>query len=155
VRARRRSAELWYVGGSRPPRFVRHSWVGVILTLVIIFALSSAIVFSGRQIRVSGAYPHQAGTSRLCQAQVTVRAYINTDGMPGTVSYQWIWPGGIFSPVRGVSFSVGQTTAQVSAPFTFVPSESGTYMTAVLRILWPDPQSARARLFYLCLPSAP
>jgi hypothetical protein len=84
-----------------------------------------------------------------------VRAYIDTNGVSGTVSYQWIWPDGITSAVMGASVSVGQTTAQVSAPFTFVPSESGTYMTAVLRILWPDPQSARARLFYLCLPSAP
>jgi hypothetical protein len=127
-------------------------WMIAVPTAVIVAVAGLVAAISGSQIRVTGVYAYQAGTFHSCQAQVTVRGDIVTNGTAGTVSYQWIWPDGVTSAVTRARFSSGQVSRQISVPWTFPSTESGEKVSAVLRVLEPDAKSAHARLFYLCLP---
>jgi hypothetical protein len=137
----------------RSPRFRKPALrVIAALTAVILLAIGFVLAISGSQIRVTGVYAYQAGTFHSCQARVTVRGAIVTNGTAGTVRYQWIWPDGVTSAVTNARFSAGQESRQITAPWTFPSSENGANISAVLRVLEPDGKSARARLFYLCRP---
>jgi hypothetical protein len=127
-------------------------WVFSVPAAMVIIVVGLVVAMSGGQMRVTGVYAYQAGTFHSCQAQVTVRGDIVTNGMAGTVRYQWIWPDGIYSPVTTARFSAGQDSRQISAPWTIPATDSGENISAVLRVLGPDAKSAHARLFYLCLP---
>ncbi len=127
-------------------------WMIVVPTAMIVAVVGIVAAISGSQIRVTGVYAYQAGTFHSCQAQVTVRGDIVTNGTAGTVSYEWIWPDGVTSAVTRARFSSGQVSRQISVPWTFPSTESGEKVSAVLRVLEPDAKSAHARLFYLCLP---
>jgi hypothetical protein len=124
----------------------------IVLPIALVVAIGLVLAGFGSQIRVTGVYAYQAGTFHSCQAQVTVRGDIVTNGTAGTVRYQWVWPDGVTSAVTKARFAAGQDSRQVTAPWTFPSTENGANISAMLRVLEPDAKSAHARLFYLCAP---
>jgi hypothetical protein len=84
-----------------------------------------------------------------CNVTVNVVGTIKTNGLGGTVSYQWIRGGGLTSPVSAVTGASGHATVQVVLQWSF--HGSGTYhAVARLHVLTPDVASGQTAFTYSC-----
>ncbi len=139
-------------GGARRRRIMR-PWmkVAVVIAFIIVAAVIVVVVAPSPSMKVTGVYAYQVGRLKNCQAAVTVRGDIVTNGSSGTARYEWVRPDGMTSPVTTLSFGSGQTIKAVRMTWTFPPSDNGELATAVLKVLSPNASSARAELFYDCL----
>jgi hypothetical protein len=84
-----------------------------------------------------------------CDVTVDVVGTIQTNGPPGTISYQWIRSDGETSGVLDQSVPSGRASTQVHLFWSF--SGQGRYdATATLRILAPTPMEVVGQFTYAC-----
>jgi len=84
-----------------------------------------------------------------CDLTVDVVGTIQTNGRPGTVTYQWIRSDGETSAVLDQSVPAGRSSTQEHLFWSF--SGQGRYdATATLKILAPTPLEATGQFAYAC-----
>jgi hypothetical protein len=141
---------IWRGGGTPGPRR-RRSRLGQVLgwALTVVLLAASGVLFYLRfhhvPLQDTGVAIVGPG-SPACR--VTVTGQISTNGGPGTLTYQWLFPTGPPSTLRQ-SVSAGQSTVDVQA--TVVGSGHGMAPQRVsLRVLEPVPRTASKYLLIRC-----
>jgi hypothetical protein len=142
----------WPTPPPRPRK--RRRWRAAVSALITAAILGAAgVIFWQRThdhlnvTAVAVAPAHLPGSQ--CNVTVNVVGTITTNGLGGTVSYQWIRGGGLTSRINAVTAARGHATVQVVLQWSF--HGSGTYHAAArLRVLTPDVTSAQTAFTYSC-----
>lgn len=128
---------------------LRRPWLLALLAPLVIVIVVVLIV-AMTPLKVTGVYAYQRSTIAECQGVVTIQGVIDTNGLPGTVRYEWVRPDGTISPVTTLNFSFGQSSQTVRMTWIFSPQENGVMELAVLMVLTSNAMSSQADLFYYC-----
>ncbi len=142
----------WPAPPPRPRK--RRRWRAAVSTLITAAILGAVgVIFWQRAhdhlkvTAVAVAAAHLPGNH--CNVTVNVVGTIKTNGVGGTVSYQWIRGGGLTSPVSAVTAASRHATVRVVLQWSF--HGSGTYHAAArLRVLTPDVASGQTAFTYTC-----
>ena len=90
------------------------------------------------------------GVGHCPAATVTVRATVTTNGVPGTISYEWVRPDGGPAAAGQVTLRQGQRATTVVLPLAFA-GRAPAQGVAALHVLSPDGvYSAPLRIGYVC-----
>ncbi len=142
----------WPTPPPRPRK--RRRWRAAVSTLITAVILGAVgVIFWQRThdhlkvTAVAVAPAHLPGDH--CNVTVNVVGTVKTNGLGGTVSYQWIRGGGLTSPVSAVTAARGHATLRVVLQWSF--HGRGTYHAAArLRVLTPDAASGQTAFAYSC-----
>ncbi len=142
----------WPTPPPRPRK--RRRWAAAVSTLITAAILGAVGVILWQRAddhlkvtAVAVALAHPPGNQ--CNVTVNVIGTIRTNGVGGTVSYQWIRGGGLTSAVSAVTAASGHATARVFLQWSF--HGSGSYhAVARLRVLAPDAASGQTAFTYSC-----
>ena len=138
-------------GRGRPRRGRLRALASGLVTLVLVAGVAAYLWRQQENpLVVTGAVvaPAEEPGGR-CDVTVDVVGTIQTNGQPGTVTYQWIRSDGETSAVLDQSVPSGRASTQVHLFWSF--AGQGRYdATATLKILAPTPTEASGQFSYSC-----
>ena len=136
---------------SRHHRSHRRALRGWLLPIIVLIAVLAILAWFnlGKPIAVTGATARAQSSALTCGETATITGTLQTNGEPGTVTYQWTRSDGTKSAELEQHFVKGTRQADVSLLWSF-SGQGSVQATATLDVLSPNAASASTEFSYTC-----